>query len=374
MKIIKMLSVAYLLLFQAETFAAITAAAPEVRAVMVMDKAICIQVGRASPLTCFGKSANDKAFPVWSKDGIKIAYIERSGNARSLARLVVADTHGQTLVSWPIQPVTAGEIPSGMRAVESVEWIGSDKIVVSGSINPSTTEYLVFDANSGLLEHEFNDDGFGAAFTSDGKLRAYVTGAPHFTRAKHRAPKLLVNDAEIVDFSRHASVIAGQPLWSSDNSTLAVPMLADLIGGSGSSKSSQAAARRSVLVWNRRSRAVASIDLPFMGDRTFSLAWQNASLIVAISPVLSASTSVEGLGQMKAPAEIWQLANPGISGRSPNWKRITNAPAIAAKAAAVALRSEWRKEFRSPGAVSDVDLWCPACELAVLPRRARDSQ
>jgi hypothetical protein len=64
-----------------------------------------------------------------------------------MADIVVMRTDGSLLKEIHFRPV--GEAVSGMRGVEQMEWISERRLVVSGSINPSTGEYAVIDVETG---------------------------------------------------------------------------------------------------------------------------------------------------------------------------------------------------------------------------------
>ncbi|MBB2486904.1 hypothetical protein H5407_16875 [Mitsuaria sp. WAJ17] len=115
--------------------------------------------------------------PAWSRDGSRIAYIDDADPGSALAWLVVIDPQGRALSRLPIKPLAVGEGCSGMRFVESLEWLGSDRVVASGSLNPSSTESLVFDLGRNAVVAEYVDDGRGASFSPDGRHVLLVEGA-----------------------------------------------------------------------------------------------------------------------------------------------------------------------------------------------------
>ena len=136
-------------------FAPVTEAASPVLSVMVKGTEICVRQEKG-PMNCFAGSSATKSLPVWSKDGSKIAYIEAADKTLALANLVVIDQYGQVIQRMSIKPNVPGEVQSGMRFVESVEWLTRDSIVVSGTVNPSTTEYNVFDLATGKCPKNFS--------------------------------------------------------------------------------------------------------------------------------------------------------------------------------------------------------------------------
>ena len=184
---------------------------PSIRVVAIQDNRLCIQLEDRS-IDCDASDKSIKTLPTWSKDGLRIAYFSPDISDRRLGQLVLVDQHRSVVTQIPVKPMAPGFVHSGMRYVETVEWLDGNLIAVSGTINPSSTEYNILDISTGKTILEFVDDGFGAAFSQDGKLYASVSGGPHFTPAKSRELKLNVNGAAIVDLSGTAWMPSGQPL------------------------------------------------------------------------------------------------------------------------------------------------------------------
>src|SRR5207249_116264 len=113
---------------------------------------------------------------VWSREGDRIAFLAKGLSPSVLSTLFVIDRSGKRLAEIPLKAVGAGEVRSGMRQVESVEWVSSNRLVVSGTINPSSTEYLVVDVATGKIINEFVGDAFGAAFSPGGNSYIGATG------------------------------------------------------------------------------------------------------------------------------------------------------------------------------------------------------
>jgi hypothetical protein len=114
---------------------------------------------------------------VQSKSGDRLAFLRDS--TVEMADIVVMRTNGSLLNEIHFRPVE--EAVSGMRGVEHMEWISERRLVVSGSINPSTGEYDVLDAETGALVKGNLTDGFDWIASPDGEHAAYLGFIGHFT-------------------------------------------------------------------------------------------------------------------------------------------------------------------------------------------------
>lgn len=82
--------------------------------------------------------------------------------------MVVLDKLGKKLSQTEIRSEEKGVLVHHMRFLENIEWISKDKVVVSGSLNPSTIEYLVIDINRQKIVDDLIGDGPMARFSPDG--------------------------------------------------------------------------------------------------------------------------------------------------------------------------------------------------------------
>ncbi|MFC0134313.1 hypothetical protein CR105_26980 [Massilia eurypsychrophila] len=109
-----------------------------------------------------------------------------------------------------------------MRFVDALEWIAADRLVVSGSINPSSSEYLVFDLLTGAVVGGYVDDAQGAEFSPDDQHVITVSGAPDFTARGSRAPVLKLDDQPVVGGLNVDLAFAKKPSWSADSRSFAI--------------------------------------------------------------------------------------------------------------------------------------------------------
>jgi hypothetical protein len=162
-----------------------------------------------------------KWLPLWSKDGGRIAFLRAVSQEQALANLIVLDPNGDKTAEIVIRPADNAP-PAGMRFVEDVEWLSSERIAVSGSINPSTAENLVFDLPSSREVRDFYDDGSRAVYSPDGAHVAYQVGSPHFTPAEEREPALEVDGKRVFPERGVQLSFIAEPRWSPNSRKLAV--------------------------------------------------------------------------------------------------------------------------------------------------------
>jgi hypothetical protein len=126
-----------------------------------------------------------KQWPLWSKRGTRIAFLKQVPESVALDRVVVIDTSGKQVAAFDVEPVVHGLGYTGMRAVESMQWLDEDTIVVGGSINPSQSQYYVFHVGSSEVR-DFVDDLSAPAISLDGRSLVATRGVPHWKNTGDR--------------------------------------------------------------------------------------------------------------------------------------------------------------------------------------------
>lgn len=303
---------------------------PGVWAVMAKQGEIVLLTPRLQtrPLTHGG---GRKALPTWSKAGDRIAYVEDAPPGVALKQLAIVDLRGAVLRRILVHPAGPDEaIDDGMRWVESISWPAPDRIVVAGSINPSTREVLVFDPTTGETIAQFNDDGFGPGFSSDGKHAAYVTGAPHFTPRTFRLARLTIDGEKVFPEGDRQVDFVSAPAWSADDRAVAIL-------ATGASNTAE------LVVW-RKDGPVQAIPLNRQLGYHPSIAWAGADVLVRYSKAGGGQTTL-------------RIRGGGVS-------ELTASPMTAA----LLLRSDQRRRTAAEGGV-EPDFWCASCALTILPRR-----
>jgi len=178
--------------------------------------------GEARQLTDDGRP---KGLLVQSKGGSRFAFVRESKG--ELADILVMRPDGTGLREIHFRPVEANV--SGMRGVEDLRWISEQRLVASGSVNPSTGEYAVIDVEAGKEVAWYLVDGFTWEASPDGSHAAYVGYIPHFTPEVSRHPQFCLDDeCPFLKPSRgyqradaHLE-FTSKPIWSSDSSAVAI--------------------------------------------------------------------------------------------------------------------------------------------------------
>jgi hypothetical protein len=97
-----------------------------------------------------------KRLLVQSKSGERIAFVRDS--PVELADIVVIRPDGSGTREIHFRPLGGNIL--GMRFVEGLDWISEQRLIVSGSLNPSTCEYAVIDVETGASAGGYLTDGF----------------------------------------------------------------------------------------------------------------------------------------------------------------------------------------------------------------------
>jgi hypothetical protein len=276
-----------------------------------------------------------KGYPLWSKDGTKIAFRRKIDKAVALSDLVVVDPEsGRTLADIRICPTNSGEI-CAISYVERIEWLTADKIAAAGSINPSTDDTLVFDLRTGKVVTDYTDDNGGAVFSPDGEHVADETGAPHWTPDSERAPSFEIDYAGVYPTKGVHVTLLSKPAWSDDSKEVAVVV------------EDYKSKRRSIVLCGLQG-ACESTALPAEAksepyDR-FEVQWNGDRIYATL------------------PQSTW-------SSQRGDSIAVVSSPPPDRKAAAKGLTAAPREQIQNLGG-KEPDFWCADCALAKLPRKA----
>ncbi len=93
-----------------------------------------------------------------------------------------------------------------------------------GSVNPSTVEYAIVDAETGKEVRWYLADGFSLVWSPDGSHAAYVGYIPHFTPEESCIDTECGFDKPLGGYpppSTHLEFM-GEPLWSPDGTAVAI--------------------------------------------------------------------------------------------------------------------------------------------------------
>jgi hypothetical protein len=342
----------------------------EVRLVSVKGPSVCTRIGRNAPPVCFAYGSGNKHSPAWSSNGERIAFIEDTDpKLPMLARLLIIDRHGQLIHSLPIKEVGPNQIQAGWRYIASVEWVGSSRVAISGSMNPSSREYLVYDAASGLLESEFGNDGPGAVFNPRTGEPTNFTDAPHFSFPEPPSPKLVVGGKEVLDLALLGLSVTNQPKWSPDGRTLVIPVESTGEARAGATAPAVPAGKASLLVFNLQRAKAAVVALPPGVPVRFSVFWDRDTIIIGEDLESPKPAQPAAPGRAATVHEAWQISlADATAARAVSWKRVAAEKVTAPEVQAARVKSALRKELFAPNAAHYGDIWCGAC-VAAAPRR-----
>jgi hypothetical protein len=168
-----------------------------------------------------------KGFVALSKDGTLIAFT-RETHLDELSCIVVIRHNGAVINVIHFRPAEANI--RGMRFVEDLQWITNDRLLVSGSVNPSIGEYATLDVHSGKEVGGYVVDGFSLSPSPDWSHVAYEAAVAHFTDEVYRRPQLCLDEecgpspsalGGYPSRDRHVEFI-GRPLWSPDGTRVAI--------------------------------------------------------------------------------------------------------------------------------------------------------
>jgi len=300
-----------------------------------------------------------KDLPLFSKDGSEIAYAERADRGGGKGMIVVINRQGHELYRVYVNPKhdvgvqAASDGPGGAPYFEHFQWLTNALIAVSGAINPSQSQNLIYHLPPRGAPYQFFDDG-EVVYSPDGRRVAYETGMPHWARGGQR-PTLDVVEGLGVDYdaitaypaipTSHIRFISS-PRWSPDSQMVAI-LVQDL----------QAHALKLVM-WNRsRTPSVTEAELP----PTVA----TAALLPDASGNDQATVfyGVDGW-VVTSKGGAWQL---GADGKTflPLKGNAALDPAVAPRT----LRTKLEDSARNAGAVWS-DFWCQSCSLSKLPRRS----
>ncbi len=287
------------------------------------------------------KTGPARGLPVWSADGLQIAFVQAVDRTRALAELVIVSAQGREQARIAIEPAEAGVADAGMRYVESLQWISPSRIAVRGSINPSQAQYEVIDVTSGQVVADFVDDGAIAAFSSDGAHVAYQVGSPHFSPVESRSAALLIDGRLAYPLSpRPGLQFVSAPQWSADCRCLAV-----VTQEAGDSVSR-------LVVWREGQISERGLDLGAADQ--IELSWAGDQITLKAT----------GFESPQHP-RVWVSDAQGLKLNLVSATQATADPLIQVRA----LRQATLDAARKNG-LAEPDAWCAHCGLELLPRRS----
>lgn len=301
---------------------------------------LMVRDGVAAPARMVHGGGPGRALPAWSPDGERIAFVQATDRQVGLADLVVVSATGVELSRVTIEPAGSGVAYAGMRAIEALRWVADDRIAVRGSINPSQSQYYVFDVTTRRAVADFIDDRSAAAFSPDGVHVVAHTGGPHFAHAQQRAMRLELDGQTLATGAsgEHADILAA-PRWSNDGRAFAWVV------------DHRATGRVTLAVW--RSGEIHEWPLLLSAGQSAELRWSGARIVITV---------LDG-DRTRPTGQAW-VVDPR------DGSTVTTTAAAAPPdplAPARTLRDRLLAQARAQG-LREADAWCRSCGLEALVR------
>jgi hypothetical protein len=270
--------------------------------------------------------------------------------------IVVISASGQKLLDTSYRP--ADSDVTGMRFIEEVQWVSERRLLVSGSIDPSTCEYVVVDATSGKEVDWFGTDGLSLAVSPDGAHVAYEAAIPHFMAEEDRRPRLCFDQE--CDLGNEGKT--GYPLDQARHIEFATKP-----------------------VWSASGRAVAALAQEYQSNNLFLIVRPLRGVTAEFAlPLPPPDHGVLGYGSENATLYhvFWDGERVFVTAGEGTWKVEPGSGILVSVepnegpsdlATAVQLRRTERRRLHALGA-REVNSWCESCPLRLLPRRQSEDE
>jgi hypothetical protein len=165
-----------------------------------------------------------KRFPMWAPSGERIAYLAYPEHdpEEAFAHVCIIDKGGKPLKDIAFRPKSYG-FWVGMRFVEQMRWISNDRILLSGSMNPSAVENTILDADTGKEITSCFCDGSSLSLSPDGRHSACLGLIPHFTQFEGRDENLEIDGKRVFPApQKRVQILSRQPVWSDGSDAVVV--------------------------------------------------------------------------------------------------------------------------------------------------------
>lgn len=299
------------------------------------DRVVFVKGGQVFSATLDGQGLQQitsggafKRSPRLSPDGKLIAFAQKSQNPGTLAEIGIVSVAGEPIKVIPFRPPTPIPV-GGMRFIEEIEWVGPDRLAVSGSVNPENCEYVVVDLTS--REEVEHNPGACTSFvrSPDGQHLASFLPPGIGVAEDQRSRGLQIDNRIVYRPDKRNIRFIDPPAWSPNSKQIAVI-----------ERSVDSGARRVVVAW-RLENAVA---LTLSGDTADAerVRWLDGSLyvgghnaayrvdlqarqlVIAGLDAQQAFTAAEAADQKRAEiAKKTEAVIRRLGGRAPDLSRFT---------------------------------------------------
>lgn len=314
------------------------------------------------------RDGTPKSNPVWSQNGKKIAYRRSVSSAQALANVIVVDEQGAVERDILFRPSTVS-YPGELRTVTGLQWINEHLLVLSGTINPTTTETVVLNLDSAAEGRTDFDDLLGPSFSKDGTAVAYISGSPHFAPiseaepalnlglmlASPKTPEDVLNRQVFPKQGTQVTFLSNQD-WSDDGK---VAVLAQ----------DNATKNKSVVIVDS-SKVVKRIPVDSVSVNRVNLMWDKDDLFLYTSDDNVDSCTVA------PPSSVSAMTTVAPSPSGSTWVlRKHNHSIVAVNCSQTPpykITKKW-KALRAAAGIDntvEADFWCEECILSILPRKS----
>jgi hypothetical protein len=205
---------------------ALTCLAESAPAVFLKDSEVFVRDAQSGTVRQLTNDGVPKRLLAPSGSGSRIAFVRDSPGV--LADVITMRIDGTGTREIRFRP-TEATVLVGMRFVEILKWIADSRFALAGSLDPSTCEYAVIDADSGAEIGSYLTDGFSLVVSPDGNHVAYIGQIPHFMPEERRRPQFCLDDECVFDqpyrgFQRSGAHLEyrSSAIWSPDSSAVAI--------------------------------------------------------------------------------------------------------------------------------------------------------
>lgn len=288
-----------------------------------------------------------KETPVISPDGRTIAFSASVDERIGFARIGFVPVTGGAAKYYVFAP-NRDRIFYGFRYLAGLVWASPHLLAVGGSIDPTTTQYFLFDKDTGETDVDIVDQGDSLSFSPDGVHYTYRFDHPHSGLWAGDKSKLGTDRGAVVPRAGYAINFDVCPVWSLDSRILAG------------------------VVMDQKGNALAFSWAPDTGMRI-------ATAPITPNQAISVSSTPRGfVYHARADSGGGDFLWDGKSGSPPvmigrttesalpeaiaqqNLVNLADTPAMAKSPAAGNGAAIW---------VGNLDIWCTNCAFAALPRR-----